>query len=473
MRDPRAYRPSWQGSARRVGAPAQHWEDPYWEEAPPRRRPPRAARPLPPRHRRLLRLVAIVAALLLVLALAGAVLTYQRVDRMLARGRQPVSGLTPVGGGPTNILLVGSDSRAGLSREELDQIATSEVTGQRTDTIILINVSPRRGKVTMLSIPRDLKVQVNGETAKINAAYARGGPDLLVRTVQENLQVPVHHFASLDFAGFLSVVDALGGVTLCNRTGRRLVDRDANLDMAPGCHRVDGARALAYVRARKIDSDFGRIGRQQEFIRAVMAEVVADGNLMNVPRLLDLGDAVAGHVRTDQGFGTLEAISLLRRLGDLSPEQVDMRLYPSEGRAPACSGCAAFVVPLPEAELLMAAIREDAAELPPVGLTGNGSVRLADVRLRVLNGSGVQGAATRTASALRAAGIRQVTAGNAPAPAARSTLAYPPGQEAHARLVAQLLAGPVELVAGGEGGALTLTLGSDWQGVKGAGAPAG
>ena len=230
------------------------------------------------RRRNLLRTLVVLLVSLAVLAGVGAVYGYRYADRLVAKGQRPVRNLTPVAaGGAMNILLVGSDSRAGLSRRQLGRIQTVEVAGRRTDTIIVLHVSPDRDKAVMVSLPRDLRASINGRTNKINAAYAFGGPDLLVKTVSETTGLPINHYAEIDFAGFLKVVDALGGITLCNRSGHRLDDRYANLHMGPGCQEMNGVKALAFVRARHVDSDFGRIGRQQEFMRAVLAEVERRG----------------------------------------------------------------------------------------------------------------------------------------------------------------------------------------------------
>jgi LCP family protein required for cell wall assembly len=286
-----------------------------------------------------------------------------------------VANLTPVGSGqPMNILLVGSDSRAGLSRRQLGRIQTDQVAGSRTDTIMLLHVSPRRDKVVLVSLPRDLRTRINGHTDKINAAYALGGPDLLVKTVEETTGLPVNHYVEIDFAGFLKVVDALGGITLCNRTGHRLDDSYANLHMAPGCQEMNGVEALAFVRARHVDSDFGRIGRQQEFMRALVARLERKGNLVNLPKLLHIADLATDHVKTDRTLSTATAIGLARRLGRLDPASLDMRVYPSVAVPPRCAGCPAFVDPLPEARILMRALARDATKLPPVGLPGGKGV---------------------------------------------------------------------------------------------------
>ena len=417
------------------------------------------------RRRNLLRTLAIVVALLVVLAGAGALYGYHYADRLVAKGKQPVAGLHPAAAGkPMNILLVGSDSRAGLSRRELGKIQTAEVAGRRTDTIMILHVSPERDKAVLVSLPRDLRVTINGQTGKINAAFAFGGPDLLVKTVEQTTGLPINHYAEIDFAGFLKVVDALGGVTLCNRSGHRLDDSFANLHMAPGCQRMNGVQALAFVRARHIDSDFGRIGRQQEFMRAVLAEVERRGNLVNLPKLMDVADIVTDHIKTDRTLSTGTAIGLARRLRKLDPASIDMRVYPSVASPPRCAGCAAFVDPLPEAAILMRARARDAAQLPPVGLPGGKGVSLAATPVTVLNGSGAAGAAARAAADLRRLGVRVVGTGNAARPTGQaSTLAYPPSMTQQAQLLAAVLDGKVKLVKASGGGSLVLTVGSGFR----------
>jgi len=422
--------------------------------------------PKSPRRRwRLTWTVVVALGLVVVLAAVGALVGYRYADRLVGKGKQRVGNLIPIASGaPVNILLVGSDSRDGLSKRQLGRIHTSQVDGRRTDTIIVVHVSPRREKAVMISIPRDLRAEVGGQTNRINAAFSLGGPDLLVKTVQEVTGLPIHHYAEIDFAGFLKVVDAVGGVKLCNRTNRTLDDNYANLHMPPGCQHMNGIQALAFVRARHIDSDFGRIGRQQEFLRAVMDKVASKGNLINLPKLLRIADIASNHVKTDDTLKTSEAIGLARRLRKLDPAHVDMRVYPSEAVPPRCAGCAAFVEPLPEASILVKALARDAAALPPVGLPGGGGVTLSKVRVTVLNGGGEQGAAARAAAGLQRLGVQVAGTGNATRPTgAASTLAYPPALDQQARLLAALLGNRVKLVRSGTADGLVLTVGTSFR----------
>jgi len=436
---------------------------------PSRRSPRQRRKPKPPmsrrRRRNLMRTLAVAVAVVVIVGAVGAIVGYRYADKLVGKGQRRVANLTPAGSGrPMNILLVGSDSRAGLSRRQLGKIQTVEVAGRRTDTIIVLHVSPAREKAVMVSLPRDLRATVNGQTNRINAAFAFGGADLLVKTVQQTTGLPIHHYAEIDFAGFLKVVDAVGGVRLCNRTKRQLDDSFANLHMPPGCQQMNGIKALAFVRARHIDSDFGRIGRQQEFLRAVMDKVASKGNLVNLPKLFGIADIASDHIQTDDTLRTGEAIGLARRLRKLDPATVDMRVYPSVASPPRCAGCAAFVDPLPEAAILMRALARDAARLPPVGLPGGKGVSLASTRVTVLNGGGVPGAAARAAADLRRIGVQVAGTGNAPKPTGTaSTLAYPPALEQQAQLLRSVLDGRVKLVKRNTGSGLVLTVGSGFR----------
>lgn len=417
---------------------------------------------------RLRRLLLIVVAGLLTIGLVASFFGWRFVSQLVSRNAQQINNLARSRGGATNFLLVGSDTREGLSQNQLNQVGTSQVAGQRTDTIILIHVSPRHQKAVMMSIPRDLKVNIPGHGAnRINAAYGFGGPALLVQTVEQNFQIPVNHYAEIDFAGFLKVVDAVHGVRLCNQTGHRLDDSFANLHMAPGCQEMNGDQALAFVRARHIDSDFGRIGRQQQFLRAVMDKVASTGNLINIPKLVNIADIISSHTKTDDTLTTGQAISLVRRLGKLNSSSVDMRVYPSYAAPPDPTNGVDYVKALPEAPLLTKALADDDPQLPPIGLPSGKGVTLSALRMSVLNGTGQQGAASRAADTLRTYGLKIVGTGNAPSEiGAQSTLTYPPNLSQQATLLGSLLGSQVKLVQSKDSsmaGQLTLTVGSSFQ----------
>ena len=337
-------------------------------EAPPRAggRGRRGGGRRPGRGRRALAWLGGIVALLMVLVLVLAGFVYFRVDSALAKRRQPIAVSEGAGGRPTNILLLGLDSRSNLTKAELNRIRTKETGSKLTDTIIVMQLAPGRKQPVLLSIPRDLRVRRPGTDQKINAMYSIGGPNLLLKTVEQVTGLPIHHVVEIDLAGFLNVVDTLGGVTLCNTTGRRLDDPKANLHMDPGCHLVDGAGALAFVRSRAGPTgDFGRIERQQQFLKAVVKKAASPGSLVNVPRTLKLSNQLAANVTIDGKLSTFDAFRVGLRLtgGDL-----DTRTYPSVPAGPACAGCPAFVEPKQgEADQLMAALRRGDKTLPDIG----------------------------------------------------------------------------------------------------------
>lgn len=168
-----------------------------------------------------------------------------------------------------NYLLVGSDSRAGLSTAQQKKLHTGSIEGQRTDTIMIMHV-PLIGTPTLVSIPRDSWVGIPGYGEnKINAAFGYGGPQLLINTVEGATGLHIDHYVEIGFAGVADTTNALGGVRLC--PPQRYQDTNSGLNVQKGCQTMNGKQALAYVRMRYADprGDLGRVDRQQEFISAV------------------------------------------------------------------------------------------------------------------------------------------------------------------------------------------------------------
>ncbi|HET9945919.1 MAG TPA: LCP family protein [Actinomycetes bacterium] len=276
-------------------------------EAPPRRSGPppvqRSARG--GGSRRWLRTTLLVLAGLVVLLLVLFLYFYSRIDKVEAitdyEGRpEPASG--------TNWLIVGSDSREGLSDQEIKDLRLGKVEGRRTDTIILLH-KPASGKPTLVSLPRDSYVPIPGQGRnKLNAAYALGGPQLLVQTVETVTGVRIDHYAEVGFGGFVGMTDAVGGVELCPE--RRIKDRKSGLNVQKGCQEMDGPTALAYVRARYFDpkGDLGRVERQQEFLGAVFDEATGPAVLLNPFRWVALGNASTTALTIDEGDGPLSLL---------------------------------------------------------------------------------------------------------------------------------------------------------------------
>jgi LCP family protein required for cell wall assembly len=201
-------------------------------------------------------------------------------------------------------LLVGSDSREGLSRAQRAKLHTGQAAGRRTDTIMLMHISASGAPPVLLSLPRDSFVSIPGHGRnKLNAAYSFGGPKLLARTVEGATGIRLDHYMEIGFDGFVKVVDAAGGVKLC--PPKAINDKKAHLDIKAGCQEFDGPTALGYVRARSFDpkGDLGRVERQQEFLGALMGKAASPGVLLNPLRLVPFTGAALDAIAVDDDSG--------------------------------------------------------------------------------------------------------------------------------------------------------------------------
>ena len=238
-----------------------------------------------PKERRKVKLPGCGAVLALVIALLiGSVLIADaRLNRTAAMPDQQISGTSG-----TNWLLVGSDSRTGLSEKDVERLGTGGDLGTvRTDTIMLMHL-PLRGKPTLVSIPRDSYVPVPGYGYdKINAAFSIGGPQLLVETVEHNTGLHVDRYAEIGMGGLAGVVDAAGGVEIC--VAEPIDDPLANINLQPGCQEMDGPTALGYVRTRATaQGDLDRVARQREFMTTLVTRVLSPSVYLNPFRMARL-----------------------------------------------------------------------------------------------------------------------------------------------------------------------------------------
>lgn len=213
-----------------------------------------------------------------------------------------------------NWLMVGSDSRAGLSKKEQKELKTGKDEGaQRTDTIMIVHIGTD-GKTTLVSIPRDSYVKIPAHIAadgtdveqrknKINAAYSFGGAPLLVETVELNTGLHIDHYMEVGFAGVRDLTDAVGGVDIC--VPQDYQDENSGLDIKEGCQRLDGKTALAYVRMRYADptGDIGRIGRQQQFVSALLHRAATPSVVLHPLRAKSLAQAGVGALTVGENDG--------------------------------------------------------------------------------------------------------------------------------------------------------------------------
>lgn len=236
-----------------------------------------------------------------------------------------------------NYLIVGSDTREGLSREEIKRLrvgGTEVAAGKRSDTMLLVHISKKRDKAAIISIPRDSYALIpehksinTGKVigpaySKINSAYSWGGAPLLIETFESMSGLRIDHYVEINFVGFVRMVDALGGVEIC--TKRDINDPKSHLTLPAGNHVLDGVDSLKYVRSRTFDGlgDLGRMKRQQEFAGAMLRKATSAGVLLNPIKLLDFINSALASVTTDSNLSQGDLLTLGKQLRNLSASNV-------------------------------------------------------------------------------------------------------------------------------------------------------
>lgn len=238
-----------------------------------------------------------------------------------------------------NILIIGSDSRAGSGNRRYGRDSGTE----RSDTTILLHLSAGRGSATAVSIPRDLMVEVPGcrsddgrrsgpMFAMFNHAFQVGGSACTIRTVERLTDIRVDHHMVVDFHGFKEMVDALDGVEIC--LTEPIDDKAAKLRLPAGKVTLNGEQALGYVRARKTlgdGSDTDRMDRQQRFLAALVHKVQSNDVLLNPVRLYPVLDAATSSLTTDPALASLRGLyELVRGVRDIPTERVQFLTVPRE-----------------------------------------------------------------------------------------------------------------------------------------------
>jgi LCP family protein required for cell wall assembly len=304
---------------------------------------------------------------------------------------------------PITFLLIGSDSRASLD----DLTNFGDVGGARADVIILAQVFPRESRIQLLSLPRDLKVDWEGRSDKINATFALGGAGGIVETVQNHTGLPVHHYIQVDFSGFAGIVDAIGGIEMVFPFPAR--DLNSGLDLAAGTHVLDGMQAVALARSRHYEefrdgawvsvdgSDLGRTRRQQDILFAMVTQIDRPTSIDGFRSLLD---GLGGFVITDEGLRADDILQLAWALRGIDAAELDAVTLPVQILN---EGGVSYVSEVePQASDVLAAF---AAGQP---LTE----ALPTLRVEVENGNGREGAASLMSDTLTALGFEVVAAIN-------------------------------------------------------------
>ncbi|MEU2221960.1 LCP family protein [Streptomyces sp. NPDC018347] len=240
---------------------------------------------------------------------------------------------SPMPTGSLNLLVLGSDSRSGAANREL---GGGDSGGARSDTAMVVHLDAGRTRATVVSIPRDTLVTrpscplaSGGSTAvaygaMFNSAYAVGGPVCAVKTAESLTGIRMDHYLEIDFSGFARLVDALGGVDVT--TGEDIDDDQSHLHLKAGTHHLDGKRALALARTRHgigDGSDLGRIGLQQNLVKALLEQITSAGLLTDPARLYRVADAATAGLTADTGLDSLgELTSLGKSLEGLAADRV-------------------------------------------------------------------------------------------------------------------------------------------------------
>lgn len=392
-------------------------------------------------NRGLRRAGTLLGAVAIVLASVSAVsgtLLLRQADASLTRIQVPELDVVAAASRASSFLVVGSDSRAGLSEADRAELTLGNFTGQQSDTIIYVAISEDRSTVTLVSIPRDLLVfDDDGQPRKLTDLFA-GGPDPVVRALRSNLGLPVNHFAMVSLGGFIDIVRTLGSVEVCLE--RPLVDVKSGADFEAGCHEMGPRDALAFVRSRSGPrADFERIDRQQQFIRSVLVRLL-DGRLLTDPaRTYQLVDDVASNVVTDDQLGISQMRSLSTEMLGVVRDGLPMMTMPSYPRTVAGR---AYVLPYgPGARALLEDLRDGRAPAP----RGTAQTR-GQTTVVLFSGGRVTGTEI-VQDTLLSSGFRSMgTAGPGPSriDALDTTTVYSlPEQELRAEWVAAVLGAPV------------------------------
>ena len=351
-----------------------------------------------------------VTALALVLLLAAVGYVWYRYEKLADAIQDDELDLRQVDEDiePFNVLLVGSDSREGLTEDEKERLGAADefqgvpITGERADTLIFARIDPQSDHITMVQFPRDLYVPIaGGSEEKINAALL-GGRLRMVRTVENLTGLEINHYAQVNIAGFKRIVDAIEGVKLCiteaipfdPKTGIEITQ-----DELPVVE-FDGERALRFVRSRNFPTgDFQRIQNQQKFLSAAVSKITSFGTFLDLGKINRLMNAVADYTRVDKELSPKDLYDLGQKFRSFDPENYEAYTAPNLGTARIDAG--SVVLPdMPLIEFMFEAIGNNES---PADVADVPDVDVADVEVGIYNGSFKDGVAAAAADELEAA----------------------------------------------------------------------
>ena len=436
------------------------------------RRRPRQRRTWP---QRLGLLTGVLVAAASVVAIVGLNYANSKADQLNRVALGPVLGEEVESGEPLNFLLIGVDSAAGLDPD--DPIAIDRTDTQLTDTLMLLRVDPGSNQAHLMSLPRDLVLELPdaGYEERINAALAIGGPELLVRAIEENFDLPLNHYLQVDFEGFLGLVDAVDGVPLWLEYPVRDV-RTGLVVRSAGCHTFTPDEALAFVRSRALEQrvdgewknldltpDLARIDRQQEFVVAALKRALSKG-ARNLRVLNDLVNVGIGNLVVDERLTPNDILDLGERFRAFQADTL-VTMVPPVVDAELRGAQVLRLSDGPEAQAMFDVFR---------GVTGR-RAGPESVRVLVSNGAGTAGLGSMVAADLARVGFDVVGFGDAPDfDVVETVVRTTTDGRAAARLLARWLAVevPIEIVEATSQGEVELVLGLDWAGVLESARPA-
>ncbi|SDO75456.1 transcriptional attenuator, LytR family [Klenkia soli] len=399
-----------------------------------------------------------------------------RTDAIPTTGNSDVNGDTHAGQ-EMNMLLVGVDSRAGLTEEQVEQYSTGDPDGlHNTDTMMLVHIPADGSAASFVSFPRDMYVSIPGHgKGKLNSAYSdgyddvdgdedakrAGGARLLIQTISALSGLQIDHYAEINLLGFINLTQIVGGVDvdICRATDDPVTG--AHFDAGP--QTLTGSQALLFVRQRHgLTSDFDRVARQQVFIAGMLRNVLSSNTLLDPTKQQQIVQQVGTSVTLDQG---LNIFDLATQMQNVQPGNITFQTIPglTDGNADGWGS----VLKLPDPSVLTDFFANLTADPEPAAptTTAPATEAPAEVTVSVLNGSGVAGAAATTATTLSDAGFEASSGGNA-TPTATTTIAHRTGDDAVAATLAAQVPGAALTVDDTlAAGTVTLTLGEDFAGV--------
>jgi LCP family protein required for cell wall assembly len=429
--------------------------------------------PVPQRPRVGRVVLAALSSLILVLSITG-----WAVSERYMSGLKTVdvfgglAGNSAWNGEPVNVLIVGSDARDSLTRKQrrATKIERTDA-GRHTDTMLLAHIGGDLGRVTVVSIPRDSLVEIpahvsaegqriSAHRGKVNSAFATGGPAVTVQTVQNATGLTIDHYVEVDFGGFLSMVDAVDGVEVCLE--KPLYDQRARLDLPAGRQTIQGPQALAYVRARYIDNDFGRSQRQQRFLSAMAQKVSGSQVLLNPVALNAFLDAAVSSLTTDERLTREDMVALATRAADLDLGQIVFTTVPVSDGDHMYEGESTVLWDPVAAPALFDALRAD-QPLPKPPKTAVVQVAPDEIDVSV---SGDPAAAERAVADLEEAGYRVVQGGKPDNPVTSTTVQFDPAWPNSADTLKASLPGASFTPEPGMGGVFRLSVAPDYAGLS-------